>query len=171
VSRVLMLSVVVVVGCGNRPDEVMQPPVPTFTADPVASGAALLTRATISGSDVDVTVVGRALGPVLGYAFTLRYEGLTPQADATVPEALGPNAYGEALYLKKPGTGTLAIGGARQGAAAGEKTISDETVLAELKLTLTGTDAKLSLTGTSVRRANGDAVVAAVAGGKIGVAR
>src|SRR5690349_19934313 len=95
----LMLSM----ACGKLPEQPPAPPM--FTPDAVAAGPGLLTRATSSGSDVVLKVVSRGLGAVLGYAFTLRYEGITPMCDATVPEAVGPIAFGEALYLVKPSSG------------------------------------------------------------------
>jgi hypothetical protein len=167
VSRVIsMVSLVVLVGCGRAPEQEELKPV--FTADAVGEGAALLTRATVTGTDVDVSIVGRSLGPILGYAFTLRFDGLTPQGDAAAEEALGPSTAGEAVYLAKLRDGALVIGGARQGSAAGERAVDQETVLTKLRFTLTGAAASLKLGATSVRRANGDGVVHAAGGGKIG---
>jgi hypothetical protein len=171
VSSARCLAVVLLVGCGPKPEEMAKPePRPAFFADAIADGPALLARATVNGGDVEVQVIGRSLGEVLGYAFTVRFDGLQANGDAIVAEAIGPNAYGEAVYLSRLSGGALAIGGARQGAAAGGRQLDAETELARLKLRLTGETAALRLGGTSVRRVNGDAVVVAAAGGKIRVA-
>ena len=147
-----------VVGCGAPPPVVQL--VQVYTPDAVASGPALFTRAKLSGSDVDVEVVGRKLGPILGYAFRLEIDGLTPSGDPVAEHVLGTDA----VYLAKGGRWVFA--GARKGAAAGGQTVDDETVLGRAKLHLDITTASLKLRDTSVRRANGDSVAAAIGGGK-----
>lgn len=168
----LMVFTVLVLGCG-KPQEpvVIEPPLPPverkFVPDAVADGAALFTRAELKGSELEVTVVGKKLGAVLGYAFRLQVDGATASGDGVAVEALGPNAFGEALYFSR---GT-SIGAARQGAAAGARTIDDETVLARMRIAVGDAAVQLKLTDTSVRRANGDGVVVALGGGQLGGAR
>ncbi|MBK7862746.1 MAG: hypothetical protein IPJ65_29875 [Archangiaceae bacterium] len=173
--RVSMVAAVVVMACGGgRPAE----PVADAGAGgglgggaggagggaPVVVGPALEVHATRSGAHLEVTVTGRSFGPVLGYAFALKFEGLAPQGEATTALALGPVSAGEAMYLTRLSTGVLRVGGVRQGLAAGERVIDAETELTRQRFDVTHDAFTLTLADVSVRRANGDGVVVTAVG-------
>jgi hypothetical protein len=160
-SRLLILMGLLA-ACGNP-----APVMPAFVPDAVGDGAALFTRGDLTGKELNLTVRGRKLGAVLGYAFTLELEGLTLNGEPDVEPVLGPNAFGEALYLSRVNPSSFVAAGARQGPAAGDRVVDDETVLARMKLTLGDGPAQVRLSRTSVRRANGDGVVISVGGGGV----
>jgi hypothetical protein len=152
-------------GCGDPTPMMVEPP--RFTSDAVSDGAALFTRGELLGRELQLTVLAKELGPVLGYAFTVELEGLAFDGEPVAEAALGPNAFGEAVYLAKTGPASLAVGAARQGAAAGERTLDGETALARMKLALGEGPSRVRLVRPSVRRANGDGVVVALSGGGV----
>jgi hypothetical protein len=167
-NPVFLAAALALAACGEP-----KPPPATparFEADPQPSGAALWTEGELNADGtLTVTVWAQQLGPVLGYAFRLAADpSLTPLAGQAISAepTLGPNAFGEAIYLAKLGPGGLSVGAARQGPAAGERDLTAPTVAARLTLVPGTSEASVALRDVSVRRSSGDSLSVTLAGGR-----
>lgn len=148
-----LMLVLVLAGCGGEPVRPL-PMTRVFVADAVGEGAALFTRAELRGDELAVAVVGRKLGPVLGYAFRLDAEG------ATVPDAAVEPVLSNAMWFTRGGR----VGAALRGT---EQAVEDETVLARWTLKVGDAPVRLRVVASSVRRANGDGVIVSLGGGAL----
>lgn len=163
-KRTMVVLGLMATACG-APEKPEKPVVvaPVFEAAAPSEGAALFVRGALHGDQVELEVWGKQLGAVLGYAFRVRAENATVESGKAA-EALGTD---HTIYLAKVSGPSLAIGAAREGAVAGERDLSAETLLATVTLKRGEGVSAYSLADTAVRRANGDGVVVHVTGGGV----